>query len=424
MPTIKIGDILTLKNHPYANGNTEVKISALALMTPPLLVVTEILNNSKEFDTETGEKKTKQIKCIFYSHKTHKFESYWFNPDQLKVIIKKVDVDGTAITLDEKSGEINTGDESDLNSIGIKTPKNTSLSRLKKDYLNRQVILKSCDYELGKQKSTFEKNENKSSQKINAHLDFVPPVLTVIDVKPNDEKTTYNLKTGNQKKIRSFFMLKCKWYNPSSGAFSEDFLPIDAMNLIHEDFSIDSVKNFILDKKLLRLNLDQPIELESKVKINHTYIQGIDLIFNHYKYKLKYFDFFKNCYSEIDLSKVDLKRTHTSFDNIILEKVPEYKKDKQDFTSVKDYEFDKGQYYRITYSDVLGMVTRRVIFVKEYIKEKIVIADCLLRNGEERHFRIKDGILKIEALNSCYFEDSENFKDSDQEQKMILTDKK
>lgn len=408
MPLLKLGDILSLKSHPYENGNTDIKISALAQMTPPLLVVTEILNTSKEFDTETGEKKTMQIKCIFYSHKTHKFENYWFNPKQLKPI------DFNSLSEDEISKEINTVDEVDLKNIGIKNPRNSSIVDLKRKYLNHQVILKTCDYELGKQKTTFEKNENKSFQKINAHLDFLPPVLTVIDVKLNGEKTSYNPKTGNQKKISSFFLLKCKWYNPSSGAFSEDFLPIEAVEIIPEVLSIDNVKTFIADKSLFRLDLEKPIELEGGNKIHHTYIQATDLVFNHYKYKLKYFDLFKNKYSEIDLSEVDFKRNQISFDDIILEKVPEYKKDKQDFTSVKDYEFEIDKYYRITYSDVLGKVTRRLIFVKEYIKEKIVIADCLLRNGAERHFRIKDGILKIEALNPCFFDGS------DQEQEVVV----
>ncbi len=405
MSYIKIGDIFSLKNHPYTTENTQIKISALAQMTPPLLVVTEILNSSNEYDTETGEKKSKQVKCIFYSHKTHKFETYWFNPDQLKAIKKKYEINGDSINLHEKSGEVNTKDEIDLNNLGIEAPKNESLFKLKKHYLNRQVILKSCDYELGKQKSTFEEKENKSSQKISAHLDFLPPVLTVIDVKKNEDKIAYNPKTGNQKKISSFFLLKCKWYNPSSGGFSEDFLPIEAVEIIPDVLSIDNVKTLIADKSLFRLDLEKPIELEGGNKIYHTYIQATDLVFNHYKYKLKYFDLFKNKYSETDLSEVDFKRNQISFDDFILEKVPEYKNDKQDFTSVKDYEFEIDKFYRITYNDVMGKVTRRVIFIKEFIKEKIVIADCLLRNGEERHFRIKDGILKIEALNSVFFED-------------------
>ncbi len=405
MSYIKIGDIFSLKNHPYTTENTQIKISALAQMTPPLLVVTEILNSSNEYDTETGEKKSKQVKCIFYSHKTHKFETHWFNPDQLKAIKKKYEINGDSINLHEKSGEVNTKDEIDLNNLGIEAPKNESLFKLKKHYLKRQVILKSCDYELGKQKSTFEEKENKSSQKISAHLDFLPPVLTVIDVKKNEDKIAYNPKTGNQKKISSFFLLKCKWYNPSSGGFSEDFLPIEAVEIIPDVLSIDNVKTLIADKSLFRLDLEKPIELEGGNKIYHTYIQATDLVFNHYKYKLKYFDLFKNKYSETDLSEVDFKRNQISFDDFILEKVPEYKNDKQDFTSVKDYEFEIDKFYRITYNDVMGRVTRRVIFIKEYIKEKIVIADCLLRNGEERHFRIKDGILKIEALNSVFFED-------------------
>ena len=403
MVNIKIGDILTLKNHPYTSGNTQVKISALAQMTPPLLVVTEILNNSKPFDALTGEKNIKQIKCIFYSHKNHKFESYWFNTDQLKTILDQNENPSVSSTNKDTLHEIKTVDENDLRGLGIKILKSSSLFDLKKEYINSQVILKSCDYELGKQKSTFEKNENKSSQKINAHLDFVPPVLTVIDVKLNDEKITYNPKTGNQNKISSYFYLKCKWYNPLSGAFSEDFLPIEAVNIIPEIQSIDGVSILISSNNLLKLNINKHIELQCSKTLNHTYIQATDLVFNHYKYKLKYFDFLKNIYSEIDLSEVNLKDTQISLDNIITDKVPEFDPILKDFTSIKDFTFEKDKYYRITYSDILGRVTDRVIFVKEFIKDKIVIADCLLRNGEERHFRIKDGIKKIEALDSKYF---------------------
>ncbi|MGO4906312.1 hypothetical protein [Flavobacterium sp. W20_MBD1_R3] len=404
MSSIKIGAIFSLKNHPYSIGNTDVKISAFAQMTPPLLVVTEILNNPKEFDTETGEKKPKQIKCIFYSHKTHKFENYWFNPEQLTPITKKI-ITSLPSTDDNNLVEIKTGDEDDLKSIGIENLKKTSIIDLKKEFLNRQVILKSCDFELGKQKSTFEKNGNKSSQKINAHLDFVPPVLTVIDIKQNEEKTTYNPKSGNQKKVSSFFLLKCKWYNPSLGIFSEDFLPIEAVNLIPEIQSIDEISVLISSNKFVKLEVDNYIVLESGKILNHTYIKATDLVFNHYKYTLNYYDFFSSSYNKIDLSKVNLNGIQVSLDDIILEKVPEYKKDKQDFTLSKDYEFEKDKYYRITYKDAAGTVTERVIFVKDYIKGKIVIADCLLRNGQERHFRIKEGVLKIEALHPNLFED-------------------
>jgi hypothetical protein len=406
MSFIKIGAILSLKNHPYNIGNTDVKISALAQMTPPLLVVTEILNNSGEFDTETGAKKLKQIKCVFYSHKTHKFENYWFNAEQLTPITGN-NISSKISTDNGDSVEIKTGDEDDFKSIGIENPKKLSIIDLKKEYLNRQVILKSCDFELGKQKSTFEKNGNNSTQKINAHLDFVPPVLTVIDIKQNDEKITHNPKTGNQKKISSYFLLKCKWYNPALSVFSEEFLPIEAVNLISELQYTNDVSILISSNKFLRLDLNSQIELEGKKKLMHTYIKVIDLVFNHYKYTVNYFDFFRSSYDKIDLSQVNLKNTQVSLDDIILEKVPEYRKDKQDFTLIKDYEFEKGKYYKITYKDVFGTVTSRVIFVKEYIKEKIVIANCLLRNGEERHFRIDKSILKIEALNHNLFEDIE-----------------
>ncbi|WP_454046489.1 hypothetical protein [Chryseobacterium sp. Marseille-Q8038] len=57
MKRIKLGDLYSLRNHPYGNGLTNVKISALAPMTPPILVVSEILNSPKEYDPETGREK-------------------------------------------------------------------------------------------------------------------------------------------------------------------------------------------------------------------------------------------------------------------------------------------------------------------------------------------------------------------------------
>ncbi len=237
--------------------------------------------------------------------------------------------------------------------------------------------------------------------------DFLPPVLTVIDVKYNEEKIGYNHKSGNLKKITSVFLLKCKWYNSLSGNFSEEFIPIETVQKIEKENHLEIISKLISNKSFFRNTFKDHIVLKSGLVLNHSYIQPIELIFNHYKYKLKYFDFFKTKYSEIDLSEINLSGLNigiVELNDLITEKIPEYKPNLEDFTNVEDFVFEKDKYYRITYKDLQDRITKRVIFVKEFLTKKVLIADCLLRDGEERHFRLKKGgILKVEVLDSKYF---------------------
>lgn len=398
MKKIKLGDLYSLKNHPFELGFTDVKISALAVMTPPILVVSEILNSPKEYDSDTGKEKQNQIKCIYYSHKTHKFENLWFATNNLKKITKEEIEESTDNEL-ESNGEIKTSTNAQ-----IEYPKSISLETIKDKFLHKQVILKSCDHELGKLKTTFIKTDNKSSQKINAYLDFLPPVLTVLDVKINDEKVNYNPKTGNLRKLCSVFLLKCKWYNPLSGSFSEDFIPIEAVQVIKIASSLDNISKLITDKEFIKHDLKEPIILENGSKLTHTYKQPLELIFNHYKYKLKYFDFFRSKISEMDLSNFVTDDDNAKFTDFIINKIPDYDSSNPKLSSVVEFDFDEKKYYRITYKDIYDRITVRIIYIKKFVSKKIIIADCLLRNGEERHFRVSDSsILKIETLEQRYF---------------------
>lgn len=395
MKRIKLGDLYSLKNHPFEESLTDIKIAALASMTPPILVVSEILNTPKEYDSETGKEKDKQIKCIFYSHKTHKFENLWFNSKVLKKILQQENEENEI----EPNGEIKTSI-----SAKIEYPNSHSLEEIKEKFLYTQVILKSCDYELGKIKSTFIKTDNKSTEKINAHLDFLPPVLTVIDVKLNDEKISYNSKTGNLRKLSSVFLLKCKWYNPLSSFFSEEFIPIETIQQIKPSDSLETISQLIDDKELIRQNLKEPITLESGLELYHTYIQPNHLKFNHYKYELKYYDFFKSKFSEMDLTDFKIDDDNVKIDDFILEKVPDYDPIEQKFTSVNNFSFNEKTYYRITYKDTYDRITVRIIYVKKFVPKTIIIADCLLRNGDERHFRVSESsILKVEIINQKFF---------------------
>lgn len=397
MGNIKLGDLYSLKNHPFGSGFTDVKISALALMTPPILVVSEILNSPKEYDSVTGNEKSKQIRCIFFSHKTQRFENNWFDLNILKEI--------TDVNQEEYEESLrDEGDTQTKNLSKLTYSKTFSLEDIREKFLNNQVILKSCDLELGKLKTTFSQTDQRSVDKITAHLDFLSPVLTVIDVKVNDEKIGFNPKSGNPKKISSIFLLKCKWYNSFSGSFSEEFVPIETVEIISPENSVELVSRLISTKEFIKQNLKESIKLEGGKELKHTYVRPVELIFTHYKYKLKYYDFFKSKILEMDLSNFITDDDSAKITDLILQKIPDYDSSLQKFNSVIDFPFVEQNYYRITYKDTKDTLTERIIYIKKFVPKIIIIADCLLRNGQERHFRVSDSsILKIETLEQKYF---------------------
>lgn len=393
---IRLGDLYSLKNHPYSIDSNKIKIAGLATMTPPIMVISEILNSPKQHDIETGLIKSGQVRCMYYCHKNHKFENLWFSMSDIKLI----DEDNTKGT--DRDDQIN--EEIVTKNVVLNKFENPSIiEEIKNKFLNKQVILKSCDLELGKLKTTFSQTEYKSSDKITAHLDFLPPVLTVIDVKLNDEKKSFNPKSGNLKKIYSVYLLKCKWYNPLSGSFSEDFIPIETVQEI-QIIDLNPIKEAINKKYIYRYDLSKDILVESQKSLKHIYVQPLEIIFNHYKYEVRCYDIFRDKYAKIDLYNFVLGEDFLTIDDFIMEKIPEYIKDLEDYTKVQDYIFEKNNFYRIIYRDLQGNTTKRIIYVKEFIQNKVVIADCLLRKGEERHFRIDDSaILKLEVLNQNFF---------------------
>lgn len=69
MNKYQIGNLVSLKNHPYTLIS-DTKIGANALMTPPIMVVTEVLNQKKyNPDSEEKENLPSQILCTFYNSK-------------------------------------------------------------------------------------------------------------------------------------------------------------------------------------------------------------------------------------------------------------------------------------------------------------------------------------------------------------------
>lgn len=401
MSNFIIGSLCSIKNHPFTVNNTDITISALAQMTPPVMVITEILNPDYKFDTDSRDENKMQLRCIFYSHKTGKYESFWFNSNQLKLIFQENTQLDDRVMIENVDFSEN---DKELLQSGIKHLKGSNIKLIKNLFLQKQVVLKSCDIELGKKKTTFEEENLKAKSKINAHLDFLPPVMTVIDVKCNEEKIKHNSKDGKQKKIMSNFQLKCKWFNPNLNTFSEDFLPIESVMMINMDNSIiEELSRCIIEKKLFEFSYDIPLVLECGNELHRTLIQPIELTFNHHKYHLKYYDFFKSAYDKTDVSKIDIREL-MNLNVIISNKLPRYEKD-FGFLTTDEFVYKTGHFYRITYKDTQDKISKRVIYVLQYVVDKVIIADCLLRDGAERHFKpSSSNILKIEELYQSLFD--------------------
>lgn len=401
MFTLKIGSLCSTLNHPYTFNNSNVKISGLAQMTPPIMVIIEILNPDFKFDSESGELKKQQVKCAFYSHKSNKYESLWFMSDQLKLISSQPLEEGTD---DPKISE----NDNALRNSGIAYLKDFNLKELKLDYINKRVIFKSCDIELGKKKITFEEQQGKERIRTSAHLDFVSPVMTVLDVKLNDEKIKYDGKTGYQKKITSNFLVKCKWFNPHSNAFSEDFLPIESIEIVESQTEI--LEKLNINEKILIKHPHSITLRSSNLKVDFTFIQPLELVFKHYKYVLKYKDLLRSSYDEVELNRIGVEEFYEPkyIENFVTRKTPRYNKTDSKFEIPEEFAFVIGEFYRITYRDAQENVTIRIIYVTDFEIGKVLIADCLFRNGEQRHFKpTKENLLKVEELNQDFFQVSE-----------------
>lgn len=410
MFTLKIGSLCSSLNHPYTFNNSNVKISGLAQMTPPVMVVTEILRPEGKFDQDSGIEKKTQLKCIFYSHKTSKYESSWFVCDQLKLIISQ---DFKIL----EDGLIRSENENNLIENGIKFLRDTNLKKIKSEYLNKLVVLKSCDIELGKKKITFEEEYDKVRKKTNAHLDFVPPVMTVIDIKLNEEKAKYDVKTGYQKKTVSNFLAKCKWFNYNSSTFSEDLLPIEILNIVTDNNSILSLINSaISENKLIKISNPPTLKMSTGLELTSSLIRPVELIFNHYKYILRYEDLYRSKYSQIQIDglEVENRRDLKNIEEFVVGKIPRYNQLESNFTVPKMFDFVIGTFYRITYRDAQEKITKRIIYITDFIKDQVIVADCLLRDGELRHFKTsKESLLKIEELDQDFFQVSEQAKKSE-----------
>ena len=359
MNDFKRGDLIVFKTHPFNFENSNIKISAFPDYTSPILVIKEV--KEKSFEKETGRDNGQQLNCMYYNSRDGKFTEKWIS----SLLINKI----TFSTTNHK-----ILDDIDLKKELVKLKKeliNKNYENLiTTKYLNKKVVLKSVDIELSKIKINRTK-ENGELLETN-HLEFLPPVMTIIGFKHSDEKHKFCEKTG-----LPLIELKCKWYNSNSKSFSESFFNYEILYTITEtqdlifdkDLLTESVKS-IEENTFVIFPLQKSFVLEGdskNTKIVSTIGQSDSILFKHYFYQMNYFDQVAQKKSTINIDRVFDTKKETE---IYGEKFPNYKKGYK--TETFECKFKTSYYYQIVYKDSFRNISKRIIKINElflYIKD-------------------------------------------------------
>ena len=398
MDKLNIGDLVSLKSHPF-NIFNESLIGAFVDNTPPIMVISEVLKSnsydteSEEVDTETNKVKKlpNQYLCYFYSSKTSSFEKHWFKQNEIKKIDSDIETNQEKVT---------------------KTEDKVSLLNKYKDNL---VVLKSADLELSKKKTTWSRTKEEDINKTQAFLEFLSPVMTVIDVVENQNfnKDRVNPKNGEIKRESCKFLLKCKWFNPIKQTFSEEIIPYKILQLVEFNSNkIESIENGINTKNVFQLiEKDLNISLEnSRYSFNKYIIELKEVVIQNHLMKIFYKNLLNNKIASKIIENLEIIDSKKEFKQFVDSELPNYSN--SEYNNPLKLEWQKDKFYKIDYLDKKGKFTTRIITnckVEEFETEddekdvKFVIANCLLRDGKIRHFRLSNITARAEL--------KDNFKD-------------
>jgi hypothetical protein len=398
MDKLNIGDLVSLKSHPF-NIFNESLIGAFVDNTPPIMVISEVLKSnsydteSEEVDTETNKVKKlpNQYLCYFYSSKTSSFEKHWFKQNEIKKIDSDIETNQEKVT---------------------KTEDKVSLLNKYKDNL---VVLKSADLELSKKKTTWSRTKEEDINKTQAFLEFLPPVMTVLDVVENQNfnKDRVNPKNGEIKRESCKFLLKCKWFNPIKQTFSEEIIPYKILQIVEFNSNkIESIENGINTKNVFQLiEKDLNISLEnSRYSFNKYIIELKEVVIQNHLMKIFYKNLINNKIESKIIENLEIIDSEKEFKQFVDSEFPNYSN--SEYNNPLKLEWQKDKFYKIDYLDKKGKFTTRIITnckVEEFETEddekdvKFVIANCLLRDGKIRHFRLSNITARAEL--------KDNFKD-------------
>lgn len=389
MANFILGELVTLRYHPYLKNTKEIYIMADATMIPPVMVVTEILYLKTEVDITLESTEPQQIKCEFYSHKSHKYEINWFLPSQIKSIDNFVT---NATSTNKMEDYILSGTEKNIN-----------------------VILKTWKIEIVKKKiSLSETLLNKDNKTISANLNFLPPVMTIIKLEKNNKVST-SKKPIKSNRIVPPYLIKCKWFNPKTDSLSEgEFTPESLDFISNNDEVVNFIHENILAHKFLKFNNPNLIYNNGE-----TLGKPLRISYNHCYYELEYLDYLTNKNHSIDLTNFT-KSSFKIISNPILKFAPAFSEVHIGLTPTEFIENNilstpntiLEKYFKIGYIDRNDKYSVRTITnckffyngnstdigsANENKMERFILAKCLKRNGEERYFRFQN-IQSIELL--------------------------
>lgn len=372
-----IGETVVLPQHPFS-VDTSIKIGGNANYTSPILNVADVLI-ARGYETDTTQliptKKASQALCYYYSNKLGTFEKHWFSLKELKNISNE-DSDNCEIKI--VNGKISTNTNEGDEVICIPNSEQ-NIDVLKENYLHKTVILKSADLELSKEKFHWQQLlEDKDKFNIENYHEFLSPIMTVIDVVENKNFNNDRLdgKSGNIKRLPNKFFFKCKWFNPVKQNFSEELLPPQILKQVVCPDNLQLFINAINSKNIFTLIINdckKLVKIKKVVQVHHTF-------------RAVYWDILlqKN-ESEIITSNIVIEETKFELKNLFETPI--------EFDEPDEINPSKDEYYQIKYLDKANRITNRIIKCKSE-NGKAIIADCTLRNNDERIFR-KEGILMI-----------------------------
>lgn len=378
---IPIGSIVALKSHPFFSDSDSdsVLISGEPTMISPLMVVTEILLDRKPFyedhtGMEISNKETYQCKCIWYSLKSHQFEEVWLSSR----LIKKINQFPDSVANIEETFAYGT-----------------------------TVSLKTNRIELGKKKSSFKKSSKDQDNLTTTTglLSFTSPAMQVIgNVKNESKEPLIDQKTGLTKRWISNKLVKCKYYNPQTDKLSEIILPTECLNpIVTADTAlIESLKEMILNSILFKSKSTSGLI---------TILKPIAIHFKAGMHFLECKDYVMNTVSELQIHTKSQFLDKTRIE----EYLPRFERTKS-MLDLKEMNVDnlkklpQDKLWRITYKDNQDVITKRTIFNPDYLiyrtkgtssrttkRIDYIKANCLLRNRDERYFRV-DRITLLEVL--------------------------
>jgi hypothetical protein len=286
---LQIGDVVSLKSHPYNFGMSSIVISGEPTLLPPLMVITEIVLDFKDqFDEKTGEQLAKrgnsQCKCIWYSHKSCQFEEAWMHSSLIKLISR----------LPKTQEKKDLVDETVVNAY-------------------KSVCLKTVDLELCKHKSSLSCEESFQTNNdriiLTPLLSFVSPVMEVIQVQESKDgeqkQVKYDNKTGQQKRFTSKWQVKCKWFNPGSNKMSEKVFPIEAIQVVEK---VDESTLFKIQE-----SIDAGLCLKVGGTEEQTIVRPKYIVCRNGHYFLRAYDYNHNKIVELKIGISKLFQTKTPF---------------------------------------------------------------------------------------------------------------